>query len=71
MKRQNAQGLGVLVQSQSEAIGRQYDGLVLEISPLIQEVGRLQNENEALKKQIPKKETLKTPKVEAPKTEKQ
>lgn len=66
MKRQNAQGLGVLVQSQSEAIGRQYDGLVLEISPLIQEVGRLQNENEALKKQLPKKEL----KVEAPKSEK-
>jgi len=65
MKRQNAQQLGVLVQSQSEMIGRQHDGLVLEISPLIQEVGRLQNENEALKKQLtslqkPTKEIAKT-----------
>jgi len=54
MKRQNAQQLGVLVQTQSEQIGRQHDGLIQEIAPLVQEVGRLQNENEMLKKQIPK-----------------
>jgi len=53
MKRQNAQQLGILVQTQSEQIGRQHDGLVQEISPLIQEVGRLLNEVEMLKKQIP------------------
>ena len=64
MKRQNAQQLGILVQTQSESIGRQHDGLVQEISPLIQEVGRLLNENEALKKQIPKPKEA--PKVEIP-----
>jgi len=63
MKRQNAQQLGVLVQTQSESIGRQHDTLVQEIAPLIQEVGRLLNENEALKKQLPK------PPKEIPQTE--
>ena len=58
MKRGNAQQLGVLVQSQSESIGRQHDTLVQEISPLIQEVGRLLNENEALKKQLPTTKTV-------------
>jgi len=53
MKRQNAQQLGVLVQAQSEQIGRQHDGLIQEIGPLVQEVGRLQLEVEELKKQIP------------------
>ncbi len=65
MKRANAQQLGVLVQNQSEQIGRQYDGLVQEISPLIQEVGRLQNENEALKKQLPKPPKTKLPSTTA------
>jgi len=54
MKRQNAQQLGILVQTQSEQIGRQHDGLIQEIGPLVQEVGRLQLENEELKKQLPK-----------------
>jgi len=65
MKRQNAQQLGVLVQTQSEQIGRQHDGLVQEIAPLIQEVGRLLNEVEMLKKQIPKPEK-KLPEETAP-----
>ncbi len=56
MKRQNAQQLGVLVQTQSEQIGRQHDGLIQEIAPLVQEVGRLANELEMLKKAVPKKE---------------
>ena len=63
MKRQNAQQLGILVQTQSEQIGRQHDGLVQEIAPLIQEVGRLLQEVEMLKKQIPE------PKKEMPKEE--
>jgi len=78
MKRQNAQQLGILVQTQSEQIGRQHDGLVQEIAPLIQEVGRLLQEVEMLKKQIPesKKEgptekaepVPEVPKKELPKT---
>ncbi len=56
MKRQNAQQLGVLVQTQSEQIGRQHDGLIQEIAPLVQEVGRLQNELKMLKDAAPKKE---------------
>jgi len=58
MKRQNAQQLGVLVQAQSEQIGRQHDGLIQEIGPLVQEVGRLQLEVEELKKQLPKTKTI-------------
>jgi len=54
MKRQNAQQLGVLVQTQSEQIGRQHDGLIQEIAPLVQEVGRLQMENKNLKEVIAK-----------------
>jgi len=41
MKRQNAQQLGIMVQTQSEQIGRQHDTLIQEIAPLVQEVGRL------------------------------
>ena len=58
MKRQNAQQLGVLVQAQSEQIGRQHDGLIQEIAPLVQEVGRLQNLVEQLQKQIPQPKEL-------------
>ena len=53
MKRLHAQQLEVLVQSQSETIGKQHDVLLQEIAPLLQEIGRLLNENEALKKQMP------------------
>jgi len=54
MKRQNAQQLGVLVQTQSEQIGRQHDGLIQEIAPLVQEVSRLQAKIVELEKKIPK-----------------
>ena len=53
MKRINAQQLGVLVQTQSEQIGRQHDTLIQEIGPLVQEVSRLLKVVEELKKQIP------------------
>jgi len=53
MKRQNAQQLGVLVQAQSEQIGRQHDGLIQEIGPLVQEVGRLLQVVKELQAQIP------------------
>jgi len=65
MKRQNAQQLGVLVQTQSEQIGRQHDGLIQEIAPLVQEVGRLQLKVTELEKQIPKA-TKELPKEEKP-----
>ena len=54
MKRMNAQQLGIMVQTQSEQIGRQHDTLIQEIAPLIQEVGRLLQENKRLLTQIPK-----------------
>jgi len=66
MKRQNAQQLGVLVQTQSEQIGRQHDGLIQEIAPLVQEVGRLNAKVVELEKQIPKTKEL--PKEEKPLT---
>ena len=53
MKRGSAQQLGVLVQSQSEQIGKQHDILLQEIAPLLQEIGRLLQENKLLKTQIP------------------
>ena len=61
MKRQNAQQLGVLVQTQSEQIGRQHDGLIQEIAPLVQEVGRLAAENAELQKQIPEPKKMAQP----------
>jgi len=54
MKRINAQQLGVLVQSQSEQIGRQHDTLIQEIGPLVQEVTRLLEVVKKLQAQIPK-----------------
>lgn len=58
MKRQNAQQLGVLVQTQSEQIGRQHDGLIQEIAPLVQEVGRLQLKVKELEKLVPETKTV-------------
>jgi len=73
MKRQNAQQLGIMVQTQSEQIGRQHDTLIQEIAPLVQEVGRLNEVNtkleveiSILKKKLPKEEPI----VEVPRVTK-
>ena len=61
MKRAEARLLGELIQNQSEQIGRNYDSITQELTPMISEVGRLQREVEELRKQVPKpKEIQKT-----------
>jgi len=46
------------VQTQSEQIGRQHDGLIQEIAPLVQEVGRLQLKVKELEKLVPETKTV-------------
>jgi len=49
----NAQQLGIMVQTQSEQIGRQHDTLIQEIGPLVQEVTRLLTVVKELEAKIP------------------
>jgi len=61
MKRAEARLMGELIQNQSEQIGRNYDAITQELTPIISEVGRLQRECEELKKQVPKLKDLPKP----------
>ena len=71
----NAQQLGIMVQTQSEQIGRQHDTLIQEIGPLVQEVSRLLAVVKGLEAQLPKTKVVQNtttdaardpPKIEAP-----
>ena len=61
MKRMNAQQLGIMVQTQSEQIGRQHDTLIQEIGPLVQEVARLLEVVKGLEARIPEAKTERDP----------